>query len=244
MTWTTERVAVLGLALMLSGCAAETGASDPASTPTATETPSASPSVRIESPRANPLPVYGPIDPGTYFVPRGPYAVVRFTFTMPAGWISQNIARTFSKHPDEPNEVGFGPFVLTQIYSDACRGDGVLIDVGPTVDELADALLAQPGPAASGPVDIMLGGYPGKRIDMTVPADLDLATCRMDGLQIWLDAATGKYQVLAGNGALSVFIVDVNGERLVITTQYRVDASSAEDIAEMAAIIQSIRIEP
>lgn len=245
MTWIDRAgwVAAAFGALLVSGCAVGPGASESTPAATATGMQSASPSTRIDTPLG--LPVSGPIDPGPYFIPRGAYSVARFTFTLPSGWVSQNSARIIAKHPDEPGELGFGPFVVTQIYSDSCAGEGVLVDVGPTVDDLVNGLLAQRGPSASGPEEIMLGGYAAKRIDLTVPTDLDLATCRLQdiGLQLWLDASGDKYMVLLGDGTLSVYVADVQGERLIITTQFRAN-SSADDVAEMEAIIESIRIEP
>jgi hypothetical protein len=164
---------------------------------------------------------------------------------MPAGWTAENGGQTISKHPNEPGEVGFNSYVVTEIYSDACSMDDALKEVGPAVDDLASALIGQPGPAASAPMDISLGGYAGKRIVLTVPADLDLATCRLGniGLQIWLDEPGDKYLVLLADGTATIYIVDVNGERQVFSTQHRA-GSSAEDITEMEAIIASIEFEP
>jgi len=222
-------------ALLVSACAAGPSAGGASSTPSSSSAATTGATRYV---------VAGPIDSGRYYFDRGPYAAVRFTFTMPAGWIAQNGGRTISKHPDEPGEVGWGPFVITDIYNDACGLDGVLTEVGPTVDDLAGALAAQPGPVASEPVDITLGGYPAKRVDLTVPADLDVSTCRIPiGLQIWLDASGGKYLLIDHGVTTTVYIVDVTGDRLVLTTGYKT-TSAPEDIAEMEAIIASIQLDP
>ena len=51
----------------------------------------------------------------------------------------------------------------------------------------------------------------------------------------------GRLRVLKG-GAKTIYVVDVDGDRLVITSHHR--GASAEDIAELEAIIASIDIEP
>ena len=122
-------------------------------------------------------------------------------------------------------------------------GDGELVKVGPSLDNLALALIHQPGPMWSIPVDTTLGGYPAIRIDLTVPKRLDLNTCRFKGvgLQIWHSLPTDKYFVLLSDGTASVYIVDVDGQRQVFLTQYR-SAASRKDIRELQKVLDSIRI--
>jgi hypothetical protein len=118
------------------------------------------------------------------------------------------------------------------------------MQVGPSVDDLVQAILEQPFTVATGPVDTTLGGLPAKRIDLTVADDFDAAACNIPGeLQIWHSPPVDKYFVLLGDGTASVYIFDVNGERQVFLTQHRAGAS-ADDISEMQTIIESIRIDP
>ena len=126
------------------------------------------------------------------------------------------------------------------------RADGDQpMEVGPSVDDLAAALLEQPGPEASGPVETTLGGYPASRIDLTVPGASISTACRMEGLglQVWYSPPADKYFVLLPDGIASVYIVDVDGQRQVFLTQYR-SATSDEDVRELQAILDSIQIEP
>jgi hypothetical protein len=184
------------------------------------------------------------IEPGTYRIPRSAWSVVDFTVTFPEGWTVQD-GHIFLKHPDAPDELGFFTAVVDEIHTDACRGDdGGLMEVGPSVDDLAAALLQQPGPMASGPVDTTLGGYPASRIDLTVPEGFDLKAghLRGVGLQIWYSQPADTYFVLLADGMASVYIVDVDGQRQVFLTQYR-SATSDEDLRELQSILDSIRIE-
>ena len=189
------------------------------------------------------FPASGPVEPGTYHIPPSAWNVAGLTMTMPEGWETQYGSPGAIKHSDQDGELGFYFVIVDSIYSDPCEGEGELIEVGPNVDDLATALLQQPHTVATGPVDTMIGGLPAKRIELTVPDDLDPAACRMgDHLQIWYSPPADKYFVLLGDGTASVYILDVNGERQVFLAQYRAGATS-DDISEMQTVIESIRID-
>jgi hypothetical protein len=185
------------------------------------------------------------IPPGIYRIPKSAWSVADFTATFPAGWTVQ-YGHVYASNKDADDEFGFYAVVVDAIYADPCVGSnsGELIDVGPSVDDLAAALLQQPGPIASGPAETNLGGYPAIRIDLAVPQDLDLDACNMSGigLQIWYSAPANKYFVLLGDAIASVYILDVDGERQVFMTQHA-SSTSDEDLAELQAVLDSIRIE-
>ena len=111
------------------------------------------------------------------------------------------------------------------------------------MDDLVNALLEQPVVVTDRPIDTTLGGLPAKRIDLSVPDDLDAAACRMgEHLQIWYSPPADKYFVLLGDGSASVYVLDVDGERQVFLTHYRAGAT-LDDMAEMEAIVDSIEID-
>lgn len=142
----------------------------------------------------------------------------------------------------------FYPFDVTHVYMDACKAAGTLTEIGPTVDDLLRALAGQGGSDASTPVDVTLGGYPAKRIEMSIPADLDLSTCRYpdEGIQIWADAGETAFFAIPAerrDTAYSAYVVDVDGTRTVILPGQGPDAS-ASDIAELEAVMASITFFP
>ena len=153
----------------------------PAPTASPTPTPSSTPS-------ASPSPALGPLDPGTYRIGDVGVTTVPFTFTVPAGWTGRADGYVF-KEPDEPGGLAFDVSVVTHVYADACKSEGTLTPVGPTVDDLVSALVDQADSDATAPVDVTFGGHPAKRVDISIPADLDSATCRHGGeaIQIWAD---------------------------------------------------------
>ena len=183
-----------------------------------------------------------PIEPGSYLIPRSEWSVADFDVTFPKGWTVQ-WGHDYLKHSDEPDEFGFYAVVVDSIYADACKGGEKLMHIGPSVDDLVDALVSRPGPRASGPVETTLGGQPAVRIDLTVPQSTDPEECRLEGagLQVWYSPPADKYFVLLPDGVASVYIVKLNGQRQVFLTQYR-SAASAADLRELRAVLDSIQI--
>jgi hypothetical protein len=186
-----------------------------------------------------------PVEPGTYRIPRSAWSVADLRVTFPEGWTVQ-YGHVFAGNPDQDDEFGFYPVVVDAIWPEACAGSdsGDPMVVGPSVDDLAAALLKQPGPTASDPVETTLGGYPATRIDLIVPEGFALDACNAAGigLQIWYSPAADKNFVLVADGTASVYILDVDGERQVFLVQHG-STTSSEDLAELQAVLDSIRIE-
>lgn len=208
------------------------------------------------TPTATPLAVRpGQLEPGTYVMSNVDAPIrtpVRFTFTVPAGWFARSEDLFISKQGDTGRELGFVSWVVTHVYADACQSEGTLTEVGPTVDDLVAALVDQPDSDATTPTDIEVGGYPAKFITMSVPADLDTSTCRHPEqlIQVWANPEETDYFAIptavdnpVADPVNSVYIVDVNGERVVILAGYTTE-STAADIAELESIIASIHFEP
>jgi hypothetical protein len=184
------------------------------------------------------------IVPGAYEIPKSEWSLFDFTITFPADWTVQ-YGHVYHKQPDTADEIGLYAVVVDAIYSDACQGStGELLEVGPSVDDLAVALLEQPGPAATAPVRTTLGGYPATRIDLTLPQAFDLTPCNLGdvGLQVWYSPPADKYFVLGPGSRMSVYIVDVDGQRHVFLAGGV--ATSDADWRELQTVLDSIRIEP
>ncbi len=212
-------------------------------------TPTTAPTI---APTPSPIPVptapRGSLDAGTYRIDDPSLTAVPFTFTVPDGWVSREHA-VINKGQDTPGEVSFYPFNVTHIYSDACTSDGVLAAIGPTPDDLVQALVDQGGSDASTPVDVTVGGYPATRIDMSIPAALDLGTCRHAPdllLQIWADEAEESFFAIPAerrDQVFPVYIVDVDGTRAVFLPSQQAEATAA-DIAELESVLASITFVP
>ena len=106
----------------------------------------------------------------------------RYHLYGPCGWTSRSGIP--NKDRGGPGEIAFGNWITDNVYTDPCRWQGSLLipSVGPTVDDLATALVAQKAWNATPPTDVTLGGYPAKRVERnSIPADLDRASTAMEG---------------------------------------------------------------
>jgi hypothetical protein len=184
------------------------------------------------------------IEPGTYLVPSSIWSAVDFTITFPEGWRVRE-GNWFDTKNARIDDLSLSPFVVEKIYADACKGErGAQLDVGPRVDDLVDALLAQDGPAKT-TVQTTLGGYPATRVDLRVPDRLQTKNCFIGpgtGVQIWLNGPK-NYLYLEPDGLLSIYIVDVDGERAVFQSQYKPTHTSPADLAELQQVLNSIQIQ-
>ena len=231
--------ALLGIRFLVPGSQNVGG---PAETPTPSATP-----VAFPQPTA--------LAPGTYFWDVGTASPVRFAFTVPDGWTNRN--DIIRKDHGGSGEVALGVWIVTNTYADPCQWRESLLDppVGPTVEDLATALLDQVGRNASPPTDVAVGGYPATRIELSVPADLDIATCDNGYYRDWLQEgelhsrnpdldSVDPSNVLFRSGQVNVvYILDVEGARIVVNT-WHMPGSSEANLAELEAILSSVSIEP
>ena len=253
------------IAVVLAGVAlmprSDSSVGGPGGAPSASPSPTPTPSptaTAASSPAVVELPGYSALlAPGDYFAAM-PGGSPKITFTLPERWISRySIA---FKDRGGTGEIAFGLWVVDNVYTDPCRWTGALIDppVGPTGDDLATALTTQKRRNASPPTDVTLGGYPAKRIELSIPANLDKATCDKGVIRTWVSPgedptaieniedpdALPTELVAPRSGQLNVvYIVDIDGARAVIDT-WHMPGTSAADLAELDAILASMRIGP
>ena len=151
------------------------------------------------SPSASPAPLNGrtgPLVAGTY---RGTAERGReqWTVTVPDGWEdfysflwSDVDGQSTPPTVGGPGEVALGWESPVNVFADPCHWKDSLADppVGPTVDDLATAFLESPGREVSGPTDVVFGGYPAKKVELSMPADLDVTTCDQGQYRVFLGA--------------------------------------------------------
>ncbi len=96
----------------------------------------------------------------------------------------------------------------------------------------------------TGPTDVTIDGHPARRLDLAPPPGLDLDTCSEPGfIRIWANQPVPLVYMLAAGHVGSVYVMDVDGQRVVIATDTGPDAT-ADDIAERDVIVGSMRIGP
>jgi hypothetical protein len=134
------------------------------------------------------------------------------------------------------------------LKADPCRWKAGTLDppVGPTVGDVAAALVEQAGPIDATSSDATLGGNRGKKVEFSIPSDFDHSSCDEGVYSRWEAASEpgdlGGW-IYGGGQREAVYIIDVDGQRLVIDTM-SLPGASAADLAEFNQILASIRFEP
>jgi hypothetical protein len=162
-------------------------------------------------------------------------------FTVPAEWasgfggtaITKAAAGTYA-----PSGMSLHFLRGGWLFSDPCLKVDTKpdIEVGPSADDFADALAAHPLLDVTTPVDVSLGGYSGKYLDLQVPSDIDDCT---GNYYPWAPA----FYAQGPNHRWHIWSLDVDGIRVVIQNGDFVGTLPG-DLAEMHAIIESIQIQP
>jgi hypothetical protein len=190
-----------------------------------------------------------PLDAGTYRLDLdqlagGGTGFPAFLTTVPDGWHSSDgwaLNRPRSGEEVPPVAVLF--WDVDQVYGHPCQWDGTLVDPGPTVDDLAQALVDVPLRDAAEPSDVTLDGYSGKYLEWSVPADIDFDDCDEGFFESWTATgwASDRYQQAPGQ-VDRLWILEIDGSRLVIDA-FSMPYSTAEERAEISAMVESIAFE-
>jgi hypothetical protein len=139
---------------------------------------------------------------------------------------------------------GISAWTVGNVYAEPCLWRGTLLDppIDSSVDGLVAGLASQRGRDASAATDVMLDGFTGKFMELTVPARMDLADCHHGQFRTWVDPVEGARWLEPGQRDL-LWIVDVDGSRLVIDAALGPETTQ-QDRADRIQMVESIRIDP
>ena len=140
---------------------------------------------------------------------------------------------------------GMSAWTVGNVYAEPCKWAGTLLDppIDPSVDGLVAGLTSQKDRHATEATDVSLSGFTGKYMEMTVPARIDLAHCDEGQFRTWVDPTLEGGRWLEAGQRDLLWIVDVDGTRLVIDSALGPD-TTPQDRADRIQMVESIRIEP
>jgi len=134
-----------------------------------------------------------------------------------------------------------GLWTVSAADRDACRrGARDAYDPGPTVEDLADALVAQKSTRASTPEPVSLAGYHGLYVELASPQDL--RTCGPEP-GLWTSGPTGGRGIYGDGQVDLVWILDMDGQRIVVNASYS-PRSTAADIYKLNSMVESLQFAP
>jgi hypothetical protein len=255
----------------IAGCAAGQGAATGAATSaTAAPTPTTSPPgpspTASPSPSPSPSPARipdGPLAAGTYtthpFAGPGGLCLgqagcieagaeddsIRITLTVPDGWTGFGGAVVPTVERYSP--PGGASLLLGRgawLYSQPCGGPGPDIPTGTTVNEFVTALVDHPDLDVTSPIDVTLGGYSGKYLELRAPSNTTTDELGPDpsGCNYYFVWEPGIY-AQGPNALWRIWVLDVDGVRVVVRAD-SFPGTTPQVQAQLQAIVESIQIEP
>lgn len=181
-------------------------------------------------------------------LPGGEYLVdepfpVPITLTVPGGgWTAfgatEDLAAICTDGCEQPDRVGLGFWVVSNLYADACDPSGIADPpIGASVDDLVAGLSGMPRHSATEPRPATIGGHPATYLELT--ADADLGDCALPGFRAWI--AGQEIRESPPGEVDRLWLLEVDGVRLMIDLAIPPGAP-ASDVAELEAVVESLRI--
>jgi hypothetical protein len=227
----------IALILGLGGCSADDtdARSDPA--PAA-----ATPSSSVQAPEGptDLVGVEGPLEPGSYSMAawgesRKTGLLPRAVLEVPEGYFSNGGYVIDAGGPGELEQYGeVMVWHVDRVPTDPCR-PRTTAEVGPSVDDLAQALVQQRGPSTK-PRPVDLAGHRGLQLEVFIPPDMGVARCP-HGYSLWNDLDQNPVDLVN-----HLWILDVDGTRLVVLVTQFPDQPDGQ-LQELTTIAESIRFE-
>jgi hypothetical protein len=129
-----------------------------------------------------------------------------------------------------------------RVPPDPCGSKGhkkfdAAVDPGPSVDDLAKALVAQKGAETSEPVPVTVDGHRGLYLTYQVGKGIDVLQCEERAFDIF-STGPGAWYLEASRERAAIWILDVDGERLVLAW-VAVPGVSRAPMREMTRMVQS-----
>jgi hypothetical protein len=133
------------------------------------------------------------------------------------------------------SDAFLGLSTVGKVDRDVClHGEQDAFDPGSSVEDLADALVAQKSTRASAPKPVTVAGYRGLYVELASPRDIS----RCDQTpRLWGDP--GERGIYSDDQIDLVWILDVDGQRLVVNAAHGPTATTSE-IDNLTSMVMSL----
>ena len=230
--------ALLGFNYLVAPNIGSPGLGDPTPTPISTLAPSPTPVAVLNN--------QDPLSPGRYQA--DPLLPATVTVDVPAGWSAiGNAVITGPGGNDAPGGISIRFYPVGNLFNNpSSYADGLLDPpVGPTVDDLVQAIVDQSEWISSTPIETSIDGYPARLVTITIPDDAEFDTSKTPNGAFYLFQDTGSGQLYgwAQGQTFDVYAVDVDGERIVVEA-FHYPGTTGSDLQEQQAVLDTLQIEP
>jgi len=204
----------------------------------------------------------GATDPGTVTRPWKPLddepedvPLAAGAYGLTANGVSDHVVVV--QAPEGYQNVGGWTFVTGELFHamgfmtadrvprDPCGSKGgekfkAAVDPGPSVEDLAEALVAQKGAVTSKPVPVTVDGRRGLYLTYQVAKGIDVANCEAQAFDIF-STGPGAWYLETARERAAIWILDVDGERLVLAWVAFPGVTRAQ-MREMTGMVESARL--
>ena len=180
-----------------------------------------------------------PVAAGTYTLDSS--FPVFTSFVVPPGWLT--CVNNAGLLCPADGWGGVEIYIVTNVVVDPCD-DAALRDpsVGPTVEDLVIAISSLPWSAVTPPTEITVDGFRGTELEVTAPTSSPCVGT--DEFEMWATTLSALAKGVGPGERTRLRILDVHGTRVVIAGSYLPGTTSAQHLAEINAIIDSVRFRP
>jgi len=135
-----------------------------------------------------------------------------------------------------------GFVTATRVPPDPCVSQGpdkfdAAVNPGPSVTDLARALVAQKGAVTSEPVPVTVGGHDGLYLTYRVAKGIDVRACQERAFDIF-STGPGSWWLEASRERAAIWILDVDGDRVVLAW-VAVPGVTQAQMREMTRMVRS-----
>lgn len=166
------------------------------------------------------------------------------TASVPDGWSAVgDWAVRGTRGYEAPDGMGLRLYTVGNLFNNPGSFAGGVQDppVGPTVDDLIEAIVDQTEWTSSAPTELTIGGFPAQHVRITIPDGAELDPRDGGSFYLFQDEGAGQIWGLEVGQLFDVYAVDVNGERLVLDA-FHYPGTPEADLAALEAVVDSIEI--
>jgi len=174
-----------------------------------------------------------------------------YSVAIPMSWTQSDDGDFAYAESSPPEALGVSVWDVGKVPTDPCRWRGTMQRPGSTVDDVVAAFEAQKRHNVTPPTAVTVDGHNGQYFELTVPAGMranaqsDFHGCDVKGkghrdfISFLGDKGGERWEKVPGQ-VDRMWVIEMNGQPLVIDGTYSPDASQA-DQQQLSDVIDSIR---